>query len=165
MAPETSERQNIPHTHFNCSLFVFFGGGCFSTSARCLGSRGCFLLLRRCLARFENRCFGLRRSIEVFIWLTTWWLADATRASLLFLERAVAIQPVPGAQQTARGSYHQKARNKGCIAVELGPTPPKTKAVAPLLKNIVFPPVDFKGNRFHYWTFFFSSGLKQMECC
>jgi len=31
---------------------------------------------------------------HVFIWLTTWWLADATRASLLFLERAVAHQPV-----------------------------------------------------------------------
>ena len=28
------------------------------------------------------------------MWLTTWWLADATRASLLFLERAVAEQPV-----------------------------------------------------------------------
>lgn len=31
---------------------------------------------------------------HVFVWLTTWWLADATRASLLFLERAVAEQPV-----------------------------------------------------------------------
>mmetsp|Transcript_47702 Transcript_47702/g.85884 ORF Transcript_47702/g.85884 Transcript_47702/m.85884 type:complete len:314 (+) Transcript_47702:48-989(+) len=31
---------------------------------------------------------------HVFIWLTTWWLADATRASLLFLERAVTHQPV-----------------------------------------------------------------------
>lgn len=31
---------------------------------------------------------------QVFVWLTTWWLADATRASLLFLERAVAEQPV-----------------------------------------------------------------------
>ena len=33
---------------------------------------------------------------QVFVWLTTWWLADATRASLLFLERAVAEQPVSG---------------------------------------------------------------------
>jgi len=31
---------------------------------------------------------------HIFIFLTTWWLADATRASLLFLERAVAHQPV-----------------------------------------------------------------------
>ncbi|CAK9006868.1 unnamed protein product [Durusdinium trenchii] len=31
---------------------------------------------------------------HVFVWLTTWWLADATRASLLFLERAVEEQPV-----------------------------------------------------------------------
>eukprot|EP00933_Yihiella_yeosuensis_P032430 TRINITY_DN26025_c0_g1_i1.p1 TRINITY_DN26025_c0_g1~~TRINITY_DN26025_c0_g1_i1.p1 ORF type:complete len:336 (-),score=54.87 TRINITY_DN26025_c0_g1_i1:79-1035(-) len=30
---------------------------------------------------------------HVFIILTTWWLADATRASLCFLERAVAHQP------------------------------------------------------------------------
>ena len=36
--------------------------------------------------------------LQVFIFLTTWWLADATRASLLFLERAVAHQPVPSTQ-------------------------------------------------------------------
>ena len=41
-------------------------------------------------------CLSQRICRQVFVWLTTWWLADATRASLLFLERAVAEQPVSG---------------------------------------------------------------------
>ncbi|CAE7558932.1 unnamed protein product [Symbiodinium pilosum] len=40
------------------------------------------------------RVYKFLQHKHVFIFLTTWWLADATRASLLFLERAVAHQPV-----------------------------------------------------------------------
>ncbi|CAE7408959.1 ftsH [Symbiodinium necroappetens] len=52
---------------------------------------------------------------HVFIWLTTWWLADATRASLLFLERAVAHQPV-----FARGVWQAGCCNfQKHVAIEL----------------------------------------------
>mmetsp|Transcript_73499 Transcript_73499/g.118601 ORF Transcript_73499/g.118601 Transcript_73499/m.118601 type:complete len:326 (+) Transcript_73499:71-1048(+) len=48
-----------------------------------------YLVIQNCdsVYKFLNRK-------HVFILLTTWWLADATRASLLFLERAVTEQPV-----------------------------------------------------------------------
>lgn len=48
-----------------------------------------FILIQNCEPVYK---FFLRK--HVFIVLTTWWLADATRASLCFLERAVSHQPV-----------------------------------------------------------------------
>jgi len=42
----------------------------------------------------SEKVYKFLQQKHVFIFLTTWWLADATRASLLFLERAVTHQPV-----------------------------------------------------------------------
>jgi len=46
------------------------------------------------LVQYVDAVYNFFLNKHVFVILTTWWLADATRASLCFLERAVATQPV-----------------------------------------------------------------------
>lgn len=46
------------------------------------------------LVQYVDAVYTFFLNKHVFVVLTTWWLADATRASLCFLERAVATNPV-----------------------------------------------------------------------
>jgi hypothetical protein len=48
----------------------------------------CFLLIQH-----SDRVYRALTDKRVFVLITTWWLADATRASLLTLERAVTYYP------------------------------------------------------------------------
>lgn len=48
-----------------------------------------FLAIQYCEPVYRFLCHKY-----VFVFLTTWWLADATRASMVFLERAVAHQAI-----------------------------------------------------------------------
>ncbi|CAJ1419920.1 unnamed protein product [Effrenium voratum] len=80
------------------------------------------------VVQYSDTAYRLLQQQHVFIWLTTWWLADATRASLLFLERAVAIQPV-----FARGVWQAFV---WCVA---GPT---ARLVEKSIRGVPVPTLD-----------------------
>lgn len=114
---------------------------------------------------------------EVFLLLTTWWLADATRASLLFLERSVTPPATP---VFARGVWQCFI---WCAAGPLvrvgerclrGETPPKLDMLQPNTLNVLkYPLVAMWAIMFGYLVFmakftdcgiFSPGGLTMVEC-
>lgn len=114
---------------------------------------------------------------EVFLLLTTWWLADATRASLLFLERSVTP---PAAPVFARGVWQcfiwcgagpLVRVGERCLR---GEPVPKLDALQPNTLNVLkYPLVAMWAIMFGYLVFmsyfadcgiFRPGGLTMVEC-
>lgn len=73
------------------------------TPMRAMGNNNILLVFTFwfCIVQYSERFYRFCLQKHVFVFLTTWWLADATRASLCFLERAVTHHPV-----FAKGIWH-----------------------------------------------------------
>ena len=92
--------------------------------------------------------------------LTKWKVPGLCRAArrLLF---------GPGVLRAAAGLGHGAHLSGGVLRDELHHAPWRSRGgYLPLAEMNIFcyfPPVRFKGNRFHYWTFFFWGGLSKWQ--
>lgn len=85
-----------PGTFFCDIIFMGYTPGILANNNILIVFSCCFILVQYC-----EPFYKLCTQKNTFVLLTTWWLADATRASLIWTERAVTQSP-----QFSRGVWH-----------------------------------------------------------
>lgn len=94
------------------------------------------------LIQYVDPFYEFCRSKHAMIWITTWWLADATRVSLLTLERAVTCLPTLSRAMWQALFWCAIAPTVQCIEIAArGNKPPSWDAKVPNTLNLLKTPV------------------------